>query len=236
MSRIALKSTGFGRRGLAIQLRETHNAASPPCGSLLVDVTVIADTATVHYCAQRMQSVFRMRMARRRFLEVRVCVFQLLAPGFRPQLDGHPSCAVCSVRPAHSCVSWSENVSMHCVVLCCAGMDGWQAKAARALASGGFLAAVRRGGTDSEEAERAAAVMMQCAWRGRRARQEMKAQKHACTLIQVCGAPVYLLGGRGCGGRVALLCVGSWCASACLHLGRGRSVDGMQHHRGAECH
>ena len=36
-----------------------------------------------------------------------------------------------------------------------------------------------------EEAERAAAVMVQCAWRGRAARLEMKAQKNACTMIQV---------------------------------------------------
>ena len=73
VGRVALKHTGFGRRGVAVQLRETANPHSALCGSLVVDVTVIADTALVHHCAKRMQAVFRMRMARKRYLEVCAC-------------------------------------------------------------------------------------------------------------------------------------------------------------------
>ena len=81
-----------------------------------------------------------------------------------------------------------------------------QEKATRALAGGAFMASVRRG--DIERAEHMAAIMMQSAWRGKKARQDMIAQKNASTLIKV----------AMCHRLRARLCTADW------NCGRGRGI------------
>jgi hypothetical protein len=70
VGRLTLKEAGFARSEVQLALRATLSPASVPCGTLTVNVHVIADTALCHYAASRMQAVFRMRAARRRYLQV----------------------------------------------------------------------------------------------------------------------------------------------------------------------
>ena len=66
---------GFVGGQVEVELRETLNRHSPNCGSLVIDVFVVADSRLMHYVVSKMQAVFRGKMARRRVLEVlRICV------------------------------------------------------------------------------------------------------------------------------------------------------------------
>ena len=66
----------------------------------------------------------------------------------------------------------------------------------KALSSGAFLASVKRG--DEAEAMNYAAMMLQAAWRGKKARIEMQMQRNAAALLAVRRQSCF--GGGGGGG------------------------------------
>ena len=89
-----------------------------------------------------------------------------------------------------------------------------QAKAVAAMASGALMASIARSGTDTDEARRYAALMLQAAWRGRTARKEMIAQRNASTLIQVGASVQVLLQSQAAAPR----CSCSVCCTDCCSL------------------
>lgn len=61
-----------------------------------------------------------------------------------------------------------------------------QARTTRLLAGSSLSSAIARGGANSAEAEHAAAVMVQCAWRAKQARRKVMEYRNARMFAEVC--------------------------------------------------